>query len=243
MATNGSEQRDSPNSGASHGDFGDRLPPSVYRRRRVIALVVLLVLVVALIWGISSVVSALTGSSEDPEQPPTQTQVTAEPTQAATVDPNDKFADFTPRPTPSGDKESEGSSASPAAAEECGANLTLTASTDKQTYPADQEPVLVMTMENTGEQPCRVNAGTNAMNYVVTSGSDVIFDSRHCAAEGEDRNVTLEPGKTEEARLAWNRIRTAEGCPADQTKAMAGYYNLTVGLGEQSSSSATFVLE
>ena len=100
MATNGSEQRDSTNSGASHGDSGDRLPPSVYRRRRVIALVVLLVLVVALIWGISSVVSALTGSPEEPEQP--QTQATAEPTSEPTVDPNNKFADFTPRPTPSG---------------------------------------------------------------------------------------------------------------------------------------------
>lgn len=96
--------------------------------------------------------------------------------------------------------------------------MTLTASTDKQTYPADQEPVLVMTMENTGEQPCRVNAGTNAMNYVVTSGSDVIFDSRHCAAEGEDRNVTLEPGKTEEARLAWNRFAPRKGAPRIRQK-------------------------
>lgn len=243
MATNGSEQRDSSDPRVSHGDSDDRLPPSVYRRRRLIALAVLLVLVVALIWGISSVVSALTGSSEEPEQPQPQTEITAEVTPEATVDPNNKFADFTPRPTPSGEGDSEDPSASPAAVEECGANLSLTASTDKQTYPADQEPVLVMTMENTGDTPCRVNAGTNAMNYVVTSGSDVIFDSRHCAADGEDRNVTLEPGKKEDARLTWNRTRTAEGCPADQPKAMAGYYNLTVGLGGQNSSNATFVLE
>lgn len=243
MATNGSEQRDSSDPRASHEDSGDRLPPSVYRRRRLIALVVLLVLVMALIWGISSVVSALTGSSEDPEQPQAQSEVTAESTPEATVDPDNKFADFTPRPTPSGDTESGDPSASPSAVADCGADLSLTASTDKQTYPADQEPVLIMTMENTGEAPCRVNAGTNAMNYVVTSGSDVIFDSRHCAANGEDRNVTLEPGKKEDARLTWNRTRTAEGCPADQPKAMAGYYNLTVGLGEQNSSNATFVLE
>ncbi|MBD2762899.1 MULTISPECIES: hypothetical protein [unclassified Candidatus Sulfotelmatobacter] len=245
MATNGSEQRDSSNSGVSVADSGDRLPPSVYRRRRVIALVVLLVLVVALIWGISSVVSALTGSSEEPEQPLTQTQATAEPTSDPTVDPNNKFADFTPRPTPSGSAGSPtGSpSASPAAVEECGANLTLTAGTDKQTYPADQEPVLILTMENTGDEPCKVNAGSNAMSYVVTSGSDVIFDSRHCAANGEDRGVTLDPGKTEDARLTWNRTRTAEECPANQPEATAGYYNLSVGLGEQSSSNATFVLE
>lgn len=243
MATNGSEQRDSTNSGASHGDSGDRLPPSVYRRRRVIALVVLLVLVVALIWGISSVVSALTGSPEEPDQP--QTQATAEPTSEPTVDPNNKFVDFTPRPTPSGSAGSptESASASPAAVEECGANVSLTAGTDKQTYPADQEPVLILTMENTGDEPCKVNAGTNAMSYVVTSGSDVIFDSRHCAADGEDRDVTLEPGKKEDARLTWNRTRTAEGCPADQPEAMAGYYNLSVGLGQQSSPNATFVLE
>ena len=55
--------------------------------------------------------------------------------------------------------------------------------------------------------------------------------------------MTLEPGKKEDARLTWNRTRTAEGCPADQPEAMAGYYNLSVGLGEQSSPNATFVLE
>ena len=245
MASNGSEQRDSSDPRASTGDSGERLPASVYRRRRVIALAVLLVLVVALIWGITSVVSALTGPPEDPEPPRAPTEVTAQATPQATVDPNDKFADFTPRPTPSDDNENGDSaaSASPADAEECGAHLNLTAATDEQTYPADQEPVLILTMENTGEQPCKVNAGTNAMSFVITSGSDVIFDSRHCAANGEDRDVTLEPGKSENARLTWNRTRTAEGCPPDQAKAMAGYYNLTVGLGDHNSSNATFVLE
>lgn len=245
MATNGSEQRDSPDPRASDGDSEERLPASVYRRRRVVALAVLLVLVVALIWGITSVVSALTGSSEDPESPQAPAEVTAQAEPETTVDPNDKFADFTPRPTPS-DEDENGSataSSSPAQAQECGADLSLTAATDQQSYPADKEPVLVMTMENTGEQPCKVNAGTNAMSFVVTSGSDVIFDSRHCAANGEDREVTLEPGKSENARLTWNRTRTADGCPADQAEAMPGYYNLTVGLGEHTSPNATFVLE
>lgn len=245
MATNGSEQRDSTDARTSGGDSGDRLPPSVYRRRRLVAVIVLLVLVLALIWGISTVVSALSGSPEEQNSPRSGTQVTEEPSLVPTGDPDDKFADFTPRPTPSGDEKTEGagSSASPKTAGECGPELELTASTDKQTYAADQEPILIMTMKNTGEQPCRVNAGTKAMNFVVTSGADVVFDSRHCAAEGEDREVTLEPDAEENARLTWNRTRSAEGCPADQPAAMAGYYNLTVGLGEQDSSNATFVLQ
>ena len=221
------------------------MPPSVYRRRRLIALVVLLVVVVALIWGIFSVVSALTGSSEEPEQPRTPTRATAEPTSEPVVDPDNKFADFTPRPTPSGSAGSptESPSASPAAVVQCGANVTLTAGTDKQSYPAGQEPVLILNVENTGDEPCKVNVGTDAMSYVVTSGSDVIFDSRHCAVAGAARDVTLEPGEKENARLTWHRTRTAEGCPADQPEVLAGYYNLSVGLGEQRSSNETFVLE
>lgn len=245
MATNASSQRDPADPRASAGDSEGRVAPSVYRRRRLVAVVVLLVLVLALIWGISAVVSALTGPDEGATDPEIPSAATAEQAPVPTTDPNNKFADFTPRPTPSGDDETEGadSSASPQAVGECGADLEVTASTDQQSYPPEQEPILIMTVKNTGEQPCRVNAGTNAMSFVVTSGADVVFDSRHCAAEGEDREVTLEPNAEENARLTWNRTRSAEGCPAGQTAARAGYYNLTVGLGEQNSSNATFVLE
>lgn len=208
-----------------------------------VALAVVLVLLLALLWGISSAVRALTGSDAQPEAADSgAAQVEQSPT--PTVDPDNKFAGFTPRPShsPSGGPSAEPTE-SKAPAAQCGTDLAVTAATDKNSYADKQEPVLILSFENTGKNPCRVNAGTKAMTYVVDTGGDTVFDSRHCAAPGDDREMTLDPGKKEEARLPWNRVRTAEGCPAGQPDAPAGYYNLTASLGDQSSASVPFTLE
>lgn len=237
MASNRSQHPAGPRTRPGSG--GGRVPEGVYRRRRMIALIVLALVAVLVLWGASAAVRAVTGSGEDP-QPANGGAVAPNPS----VDPENKFADFTPRPTPSASpRRTDTGSPSPSASEQCGENLSVKASTDRQSYPAQEQPVLIMTLQNTGDTPCRIAAGTGEMTYRVTSGPDTVFDSRHCAAPGTDHTITLDPGKTENARLTWDRVRTAEGCPTDQAEASAGYYNLTVSLGERESSPARFVLE
>ena len=246
MSSHGSEHHDSPRR-TDHGVESEaRLPDHVYRRRRLVALALAVLLVLLLLWGVVAGVRAVTGSGGDDAAQPAAEQPA--PPAGTSSGLQQKFGDFTPRPDPSGSASSSGSpsagpSASSSAAPECGADLTVTASTDKETYPAKQEPVLAMTLENTGEHPCRVNAGSKRMTFTVVSGADTVFDSRHCAAAGEDRNITLNAGQKETARLTWNRVRTAEGCPAGQAEALAGYYKLTASLGDTTSEPAAFVLE
>ena len=243
MASHGSERHDPPSRPSDDGVSEARLPDHVYRRRRLVALSVLVLLALFLVGGFTMGIRAVTSSGsgdEDPAPAPASaasTQVTANPDQ--------KFADFTPRPSPSGSG-SAAPSSSPSTSstpQACGTNLKVTASTDKETYATKEEPVLVMTLENTGDNQCTVNAGSKQMAFVVTSGSDTVFDSRHCAAPGEDKTVTLDAGQKETSRLTWNRVRTAEGCPAGQAEALAGYYNLTASLGEDSSPQVAFVLQ
>lgn len=230
---------------ASGHDDGGRAPrssdsrrqsPEVYRRRRIVAAVVAGVLLLLVAVGMLSAVAAMLGPDE-PEGTPAPGPAASAP--AASQEP---FADFTPRPD-----ESDSPSASPTATEgpveECGPALAVRASTDRESYPEGEEPVLVLTLENTGEEPCTVDAGTSRMVYEVSSGSDTVFDSRHCQAGSEDAQRTLEPGQEESARLTWNLLRTAEGCEEAGGEAQPGYYRLVVSLGERTSDPAAFVLE
>lgn len=224
-----------------HGRPGDepggprRERPEVYRRRRIVAALAAAVLVVLVAVGLVSAVAAMLGPGDARPAPEPTTASAAPVTQ-------EPFADFTPRPRGSA---SASASASPTAepAEECGSALAVRAATGQETYPEGVEPDLELTLENTGKDPCHVNAGTSEMVYEIASGADGVFDSRHCQAGGDDREVTLEPGEELSARLTWNRARSLEGCAETGGQAGPGYYRLVVSLGERSSEPVPFVLE
>ena len=226
--------------GRAPGDPGSRrLSPEVYRRRRLVAALAAGVLLVLEAVGLVSAVAGMLGSGE-PEDVPAPEEATA----AAAAASAEPFEDFTPRPDESAAASGSASaSATERPVEECGPELAVRASTDRESYAEDAEPVLVLTLENTGEDPCRVNAGTSRMVYEVTSGPDTVFDSRHCQVGSEDAEVTIEPGQEESARLTWNRLRTAEGCAEAGDEAQAGYYRLVTSLGERTAEPVPFVLE
>lgn len=214
-----------------------RESPEVYRRRRLVAAVAAGVLLVLVAVGLISAVAGMLGP-EEVEAAPAPDAATASAAAAS----EEPFADFTPRPDQSASA-SASASATEGPVEECGPGLAVRASTDRESYAEGVEPVLVLTLENTGEDPCRVNAGTSRMVYEVTSGSDTVFDSRHCQAGSEDAVVTLEPGQERSARLTWNRVRTAEGCAEAGDEAQPGYYRLVTSLGERTADPVPFVLE
>ncbi|WP_144794826.1 hypothetical protein [Kocuria palustris] len=194
--------------------------------RILIPAAILLLVIALLIW----ILNALTGGGEE-EQGADEPAAVAESSE-------DPFDGFSARPE---DETTDG--ASGPAARACGDALSLEASTDEQSYPEDQDPVLIMTLENTGEDPCMVNAGTARMDFRVVSGSDTVFDSQHCQIEGQDRPIELEPGETQSARMQWDRQRSAPGCSGEPEPAAAGGYELEVSLGEASAAPVEFTLE
>ncbi|MDO5617937.1 hypothetical protein [Kocuria sp.] len=199
--------------------------PEVYRRRRMIALIIAVLLVGALGFGLMSLLGG--GDQAEPEL-----VVTAQPTNT------DPFAGFTARP------ESQASDgATGPAARACGDKLKVSASTDHETYDSDAKPILIMSLENTGDDPCMVNAGTARMNFSVTSGPDKVFDSAACQIEGQDRPIELKPGQTETARFEWDKRRSVTDCATEGAEVNPGSYRLTVALGETRSEGAEFTLE
>ncbi|GEA87991.1 hypothetical protein [Cellulomonas cellasea] len=120
--------------------------------------------------------------------------------------------------------------------------LTLTA--DGTSYAAGALPNLTVTLSNEGEEPCLIDVGEAQRELVVTSGADRIWSSRDCAApETQVREILISPGTPDATQVQWPRVRSAEGCPADQPAAQPGTYSAALTLGPLAPAPVVFVLE
>ncbi|MBK4348469.1 hypothetical protein [Lacisediminihabitans changchengi] len=128
------------------------------------------------------------------------------------------------------------------------ANIKLEAVTDNTTYGSAVNPMIGMTITNTGSKTCTVNAGTTQQNLVVTSGSETIWQSKDCQVNAVDFSQVLEPNKpVSTPTIAWDRTRSAPStCAAtDKPKVTAGgaSYHLSVSLGQvKSKQTVQFIL-
>ena len=196
----------------------------VYRRRRLFVGAALL-LVIAVAFGglaaVSSVVNAGQSASGGGSSPSGQeTGPAAGPETTAS-----------PTATPTGNG--------------CEQNLlTVTATTDKATYPAGENPLLILKVTNGNKVPCKVNIGTSQMEFLITSGSDRIFSSTDCQTDSTDLVKTIAPGQSESANFPWQRNRTVQGCAPVEANPGAGgaYYVFTARLANKTSPKAVFQL-
>lgn len=125
--------------------------------------------------------------------------------------------------------------------------LTVTPLTDETSYAAGQNPMLTLTIENTGDEPCSADLGTAAMQFEIASGSDQVWRSADCQQNPENLAVTLEAGqKLETEPLEWDRTRSsAETCDITRDPVPAGgaSYHLKVGAaGVTGTGTAQFLL-
>jgi hypothetical protein len=200
--------------GRGQGSSVRRPSPAVYRRRRLVVLV-LAVLVVAAIVAAGFWLAGLVGAGRD--------EASAEVAEAAAA--------------PSAPV------ASPAATAGCeDSDVVVRAETDAPAYGSGENPTLILEVANKGKSPCEVNVGTDAMEFLVTSGDDRIFSSTDCQVDAEPLMMTLEPGKSEQARFTWERNRTAPGCTSVEANPQPGTYVLTTKLDKKSSKKTVFEL-
>jgi len=202
-----------------------RKPAStVYRRRRLFVGAALL-LVIAVAFGglaaVSSVVNAGQSASGGGAAPSGQEAAPAAGPETTA----------SPSATPTGNG--------------CEQNLvTVTATTDKASYTAGENPLLTLKVTNGNKVPCKVNIGTSQMEFLITSGSDRIFSSTDCQTDSTDLVKTIAPGQSETANFPWQRNRTVQGCAPIEAKPGAGgaYYVFTARLANKTSPKAVFQL-
>lgn len=153
-----------------------------------------------------------------------------------------------PAPAPSGSEAPEASSSEeggeapapetsasvdPASVPCPGTALQVAAITDATVYPDGVLPQLTLSVTNTSQSPCLLDAGTEQQVFLITSGSEQIWVSTDCAGEPQEAETVLEPGAqiSSSAPLVWNRTRSYEGDCEGGSSAQPGYYNLEVSIG------------
>lgn len=194
------------------------LPPEVYWRRRIVVGVGILAVILIIV-----LIVVRPGSGTPASQP------TPEPQTTETADPAGE-----------GGAAGDGTACDPS-------QVVVTAVTDAGSYPADQQPLLSLTLLNTGTTACTMQAGSDVQSYVIVSGSDPIWASADCQEPGVPAEVTLEPGEPlSSTPFAWSRTRSsADDCAAVRDPVIAGgaTYRLSVSVGEfESADDLPFVL-
>jgi hypothetical protein len=193
-----------------------RPSPAVYRRRRLAVLVLALVLAGLLGlagWWIAGLFGKDKSAAGEPVQLPVVTS-------------------------------SPAASAEPEKAASCGdSDIEVAAATDSPAYAAGENPTLILTVENSGKSVCEVDVGTEAMEFVVTSGEDRIFSSKDCAVDTGELIRTLEPGGSERAQFTWERVRSAPGCTEVNANPQPGTYVLQTRLDGRESEKVVFELQ
>ena len=160
-------------------------PPSVYWRRRVLLALGLIAVIVVIIL---IVVQPGSGGTADPKDdtPAAGSDTSDPPTDAATDEPEVGGA--------------------------CAASsIELTPVTDATSYGADAQPMISMSIKNTGTVDCTLEAGTGAQEYVIMSGSDRIWSSKDCQTDPTTAPTLIAAGETKSTTpFAWGRTRSAE---------------------------------
>lgn len=122
-------------------------------------------------------------------------------------------------------------------------SLAVAMTADATAFPPGVSATFTVAVTNTGEDACLVDAGEAQREIVITSGSDRVWSNRDCIEPGtESRTLLLAGGQTDTTPFAWNRIRSAEGCPPDLPVPGAGTYSAQLNLAGVSAPAAVFGL-
>lgn len=150
----------------------------------------------------------------------------------------------TPKPAASNSGTPTSASTSPAAGTvECDpAKVTVEATTDATSYEAGVNPVLSFTLKSLMTAPCQLSVATDIQEFKVTSGDELIWDSKDCQTDSTPGTVVLQPGVPKAGPpITWDRTRSAtDTCDIarDPVVAEGASYHLTVTVGDLTSTNS-----
>jgi hypothetical protein len=231
---------------------------NVYWRRRVIALAAGLGMLALVTWTVNG---ALTGGPRQatdlsqttsqhtgrPSTPPATPSPAASPGGTASAAPSP-----TVTPTPSSSATGHAAAkrhpagrarktAAGATAACPHADLVLSLTSARYSYPAHAQPEFGVDVVSTASGRCSADIGASHLHVVIRSDGKQIWDSADCAGLAP-RATTLARGVPAAVPITWNRKTSAPGCRAAHRAARPGTYTATAYMGNLSSRAVTVVL-
>lgn len=217
------------------------LPPSVYRRRRVAAIVALVAAVALLVLTIDGLVGGddsgqvrnVAGSDGDTvlrSTPPPMTRPS--PGGSTTTSPTGTTSPAAESGTPS---TSSSTTQPPSPPKPCPDDaIVVRADTGKPSYRVGEQPLLKLVVINVGEQPCVRDLSRKLRELVITRKSDGkrLWSSNDCYSPPGKDVRTLRPAKRLTFTLNWAGRTSAPGCPVERETVPAGEYLVTGKLGK-----------
>lgn len=228
------------------------LPPEIYRRRRIAALVALVVVLILVIWALVKC------GSPDPAEDP-GTSAAASSGESVTVSRTDGSA-VTSAPGGAGDGDTEGEDDGAAEAPylttevrqtldkdacEVG-DVQLAVESDQPNYGPEGKPRFSLTLYNPTRGDCAVDLDELPLRFEVYTLDDYarVWSDLDCHASEGAGVETIAPGEEVVYTVTWSRLSSAPGAcsSTERTPVEAGGYLVYGLVGDRNSDAYTFNL-
>lgn len=132
-----------------------------------------------------------------------------------------------------------------AAAGACSAaNLVLSLSSARYSYPAHARPQFGVSVVSTARGRCTANLGAAHLDVLIRAGGKTrVWDSADCVRSAAPRATTLARGVPAVVHFTWNRTTSGPGCRLPRRAVRPGTYTATAYSGNLSSQAMIFVLK
>jgi hypothetical protein len=247
----------------SRGSAGQPKTPgqvNVYWRRRVIALAAGLGMLALVTWTVNGALAGGPRQATDlsqtssqhpgrPSTPPATSSPAVSPGGTASATPS-PTGDPTPTPSPSATGRAaakrhpagHGRKTAAGATAACPhADLVLSLTSARYSYPAHAQPEFGVDVVSTASGRCTTDLGASHLHVVIRSDGKQIWDSADCAGLAP-RATTLARGVPATVPVTWNRKTSAPGCRAAHRAVRPGTYTATAYIGNLSSRAVTVAL-
>jgi hypothetical protein len=209
--------------------------PSVYWRRRAIALGAVLVVVIVVV-----LIVVGRGNGATPAAAPSASAGTSGSSSSSSA-PAASSSKASPSPSPSASAAADGAACTKD-------QIELTPVVDKTAYGPTEDPKIAMSITNTGSNSCHMDLGSAQQVLTISSGEEQYWSSKDCQTNGTDQDVTIKAGqKLTTPSIAWDRTRSsASTCDASRPSVTGGgaSYHLSVAVGNiESAKSVQFILQ
>ncbi|MDL0401874.1 hypothetical protein QQO25_02685 [Corynebacterium lehmanniae] len=217
------------------------LPPEIYMRRRVAALVILLVVVALLVWGLSAF--ARSGKTDETETTP-ETVAEAPSTTLAT-EPTVQLSEesTTPSSSEAPTQPTEETAAAPVKKGSCElADLQIHASSNQPSYAVGVQPVFYMEVENPTDTDCVIDLDDDLLRFEVydMATNDRIWSDTDCYPPVAAGNVEFAPGEKRRWEARWSATASQPGQCDNRPEVKAGSYFLHGVIGDNASDASPF---